>query len=58
MIKLGLILIFLFFIFGGCQEKKNECDLKIETDKGKKLPYYEGNYKENKDEYMDTESSK
>lgn len=53
MIKLGFIAFLIFFLFAACEEKKEEVD----SARGKKLPYYEGNHKENKYEYMDTKAS-
>lgn len=55
MLKLIFLSFIILLLFGGkdVQEEK-----KIDPARGKKLPYYEGNYKENKNEHMDTESSK
>jgi len=56
MLKLIFLTFIIFTLFGSWDSQKE----KEETDpaRGKKLPYYEGNYKENKNEHMDTESSK
>tara|TARA_Y100001951_G_C11296945_1_gene276377 strand:- start:5511 stop:5681 length:171 start_codon:yes stop_codon:yes gene_type:complete len=56
MLKLIFLALISFVLFGSWDSQKE----KEETNpaRGKKLPYYEGPYKEKKNEHMDTESSK
>ncbi len=59
MLKIIFLMLLTFIIIllvGSCES--GEQKTKIDPARGKKLPYYEGNYKENKNEHMDTESSK